>query len=39
MASVALGFFWLISFQVLYYGYRIQRRIEKGEEDETRKHR
>lgn len=29
MASIALGLFWLVSFQVLYYGYKIQKRNEE----------
>lgn len=39
MTSVALGLFWLVCFQVLWKGYKIQKRIEEGEEDETRRHR
>lgn len=34
MASVALGIFWLVAFQVIWKGYKIQRRIERGEEDD-----
>jgi hypothetical protein len=34
MASVMLGVFWLVCFQVLWKGYLIQKRIERGEEEE-----
>lgn len=36
MASVALGLFWLVCFQVLWKGYKIQRRIENGDDKEER---
>ena len=28
MASIALGLFWLVSFQVLWYGYKLQKEID-----------
>ena len=37
MASVMLGVFWLVCFQVIWKGYKIQKRIERGEEEEEDK--
>ena len=34
MASIMLGAFWLVSFQVLWYSFKLQKEIDNEEEEE-----
>ena len=35
MASAALGFFWLICFQVLWYSFKLQKEIDNEEDNDN----